>query len=199
MRVYLFRHGAVQQAGERRFIGRTDLPLSDEGRRQAEAWRRWFGGRMPPRIVSSPLSRATAFAGILADGAMGRVEICADLAEIDLGRWDGRAMKTIRRDDPDAWRARGDDFAGFRPPGGESFEDVQRRVLPVFGQLTAPASPDLVMVAHAGVNRALVCHVLGMPLSRLFRVGQDYGCLNRLHLEDGQWRVDRINMPCPLP
>ncbi len=194
MKIYLFRHGAVHGTGEKIFLGRTDAPLSSEGRRQAEAWRAHFSGRLPGRIAASPLCRALEFARIVAGDRAAEVEAFPAFSEIDLGKWEGRPMKEIRRLEPDAWKARGQDFAGFRPPGGESFADVYGRVVPAFEKLAGKAS-DLLLVCHAGVNRVILCHLLGMPLANLFRLGQDPGCMNVVEKGAAGFRVVGVNLP----
>ncbi len=193
MKIYLFRHGLVQETGKKLFLGRTDPPLRAEGRRQAEAWRTHFAGRPAARIAASPLVRALEFARILAGDRAAAVQIAPGLSEIDLGGWDGRAMAEIRKENPAAWKARGADFAGFRPPGGESFGDVCDRVVPAFEQLAAQPGSDLAIVCHAGVNRVILCHLLGMPLANLFRLGQDPGCLNVIEKGAGGYRVVAVN------
>jgi probable phosphoglycerate mutase len=196
MNVYLFRHGAVQGTGEKVFLGRTDLPLSGDGRRQAEAWRAHFAGRVPGRIVSSPLRRALDFARIVAADRAEAVEVFSAFSEIDLGDWDGRPMAEIREHDPASWKARGDDFAGFRPPGGESFADLAARVVPAFHRLVSETETDLMVVCHAGVNRVILCCLLGMPLAHIFRLGQDPGRLNIIERRGEQFRV--VAMNCPI-
>ncbi len=197
MKVLLFRHGAVGNTGEKVFLGRTDLPLNADGRRQAEAWKRCIQDRSASRIVTSPLSRTMEFTKIMAGDRAADITISPELSEIDLGDWDGQPMNEIRKTDPASWQARGKNLDRFRPPGGESFEDVQKRVLPAFKKMITPNAPQLIVVAHAGVNRVILCSLLGVPLAHLFRIGQDYACLNVLEAGPRQIRIARINVPCP--
>jgi alpha-ribazole phosphatase len=197
MKMLLFRHGAVRHEDEKLFLGRTDLPLSAIGRRQAEGWRNRLHPRSPGLIVASPLQRAFEFARILAGDDASDIAVCPELAEIDLGEWDGRPMRDVQMTDPDAWQARGENLARFRPPKGESFEDVKNRVMPAFQNLVDRRESELIVVAHAGVNRVILCHLLGMPLAHLFRIGQDHACLNVLQTGLSEIRASCINVPCP--
>ena len=194
MNVFLFRHGAVQAKQGKIFLGRTDLPLSAAGRDQAEGWKAYFAESLPGRIAASPLCRASEFARIIAADRAKEVMIYPALSEIDLGEWDGRPMAEVRANDPASWQARGADFAGFRPPGGESFTDLQQRVIPAFEALTAEDDTDLLLVAHAGVNRVILCHLLGIPLANLFRIVQHPGSLNRIEKKNDHWRIDAMNI-----
>jgi broad specificity phosphatase PhoE len=192
--IFLLRHGATRADGHRRFIGQTDLPLSPLGRRQALAWRRWFAGRWLARVYTSDLRRAWDTARIVA-GRGPFPEALPALREIHLGEWEGQAMEAVRHRFPMEFQRRGADLAGFRPPGGESFGDLQARVWPAFQRLSAQNPGDLLIVAHAGVIRVLVCRLLGMPLEHLFRLQQDTGALTILQRRKGGFRLQALNRP----
>ena len=136
----------------------------------------WRGPCPPPcprqrggSLFCSPLTRCRETARPLA-GALGLEPVVLDdLAEIDLGDWEGRTMEAVRREHPGAHAARGRDFAGFRPPGGENFADLRQRALAALAVLAAAPAPALA-VTHAGVIRVLACHALGTPLDNLFRL-----------------------------
>ncbi|MBI5896369.1 MAG: histidine phosphatase family protein, partial [Desulfobacterales bacterium] len=88
---------------------------------------------------------------------------------------------------------RGRDLEGYRPPGGESFGDLRSRVVPAFERIIAQATANILIVGHAGVNRVILCHLLGMPLAHLFRLGQDYAGLNIIEPHAAECRVLAIN------
>jgi probable phosphoglycerate mutase len=193
--IHLVRHGEITQSSPRRFVGQTDLPLTDEGRGQMAAVARFLTGRGVARLVCSPLARCVESAGIVG-AALGLVpETMPDLREICLGSWEGLTVDDVRERFPGRYEARGRNLAGFRPPGGESFADVQRRAWPAFELAAADADEPLAIVAHGGVNRVLLCRILGMPLENLFRLEQRYACVNILHAWDGEYRVAAMNLP----
>ncbi len=70
------------------------------------------------------------------------------------------------------FEARGKDICGFRPPGGESFLDLQERVFPVFNEYRKKDHACQLMVTHAGVIRVLLCHIQGLPPEDLFKSGR---------------------------
>jgi len=180
--LYLVRHGQEQRPDDqRRFIGQVDPPLSEEGCQQARRLGRALRDQPIDRVYCSDLARSRATAAELV-AARAPVEVIAraELREIALGSWEDCTFSEIGRRFPEAFAARGRDLAGARPPGGESFADCQERVLPALRELRAACAGNLVIVGHAGVNRVLLCHVLGMPLANLMRIRQDHGCLNIL-------------------
>ena len=191
--IYLIRHGEIIQSSPRRFVGKTDLPLTEHGREQIVGVAGQLAGRGVGRLLCSPLSRCVESAGIIG-AALGVVpETVPDLREIDLGAWEGLTVDEVRERFPGRYEARGRNLAGFRPPGGESFADVQRRAWPAFEAATAEMDEPLAIVAHGGVNRVLLCRILGMPLENLFRLEQHYACINILHAGRDEFRVAVMN------
>ncbi len=190
--VYLLRHGDSRQDMVRRFIGRTDNPLNETGRAQAEWWRRELAPIPFGHIYSSDLKRSVETARIIGQQFQAPFTMLPQLREIDLGSWDGIPVSDIRCLFPKEYDRRGANLTGYRPVGGESFADLSARVLPAFDEAVQQSGENLLIVGHAGVNRVILCHLLGMPLANLFRLEQEYGCLNILEYTAGAWVVRRI-------
>jgi probable phosphoglycerate mutase len=192
--VYLVRHGEIRRDDDQpRYVGQLDLPLSDRGRRQAaELGRRLRRARICG-LFSSDLDRARETAEIAGDLLELPTVQVAELREVALGEWEGRLLREVARQFPSEFRARGLDMGRYRPPGGESFEDCSARVVPAFHRILASTRGDLLVVGHAGVNRLLLCHVLGMLPANLFRLGQGYGCCNLVRQEGTTYQVLLIN------
>ena len=190
--IYLIRHGEITQSLPRRFVGKSDLPLTDRGRRQMRQVSQFLAGRGVSRLLCSPLSRCVESAGIVGMALGLEPEVVPDLREIGLGVWEGLTVEEVRERFPGDYEARGRDLAQFRPAGGESFADVQRRAWAAFEALSDFKSPQAI-VAHGGVNRVLLCRILGMPLENLFRLGQDYGCANVVRTGRDGLCVDVMN------
>jgi alpha-ribazole phosphatase len=125
------------------------------------------------------------------------IETMAQLREINLGDWDGKGMENIRTRFPDAWQERGRHIDTFRTPGGESFQDLHERVIPVLEEIALKAREDVLVVAHAGVNRIILCHVMEKPIQELFSIPQDYAALNLIEYQGGRPLVSAINRTPP--
>ncbi len=193
--IYLIRHGEIARAEPRRFVGQQDLPLTEKGRAQMARLAEYLAARSVAGIIASPLSRCLTSAAILHARLGGEeVKVVADLREICLGAWEGKSVEEVRHFFPGDWEARGKNMAGFRPPAGESFNALLDRVWPAFLKVADVAEDTRVaIVAHAGVNRVLLCRILGMPLCHLFRLEQDYGCVNILRRDQTGFRVALVN------
>jgi alpha-ribazole phosphatase len=178
--VFLLRHGRIQGAGEKRFIGKTDTDLDDIGISQARYWHQALSPLDIDTIHTSSLSRCRHTARIIAGK---RTVIPAPaLNEIFLGQWDGMTFEEVKRQSPEGFKQRGEHLDTFRPPGGESFVDLQNRVLPFFNQcLQKPGTP--LFVTHAGVIRVILCHVTGLAVKDLFQISMAYGQLVVLEKE----------------
>jgi probable phosphoglycerate mutase len=196
--LYLMRHGAIDwpEAADC-FMGQTDAPLGPVGRVQAQAWRNAFEAIEFAGVWSSDLARAADYAGILFKGRSEAVQTCGELREIDLGEWDGLPRRWVRENHPDLWRARGADMAGFRPPEGESFSDLERRVLPHINRIVEETRGAVCIVTHAGVIRVLICRLLHAPLSNLFRIRIDCGSLSLVAYSPERIEVCALNLSPP--
>jgi len=176
----LIRHGAVGDGAEERFLGAADLPMSPAGEAQVrELAARLRLRAIPDAIYCSDLSRSLRTAELLADESAIPIRVRPALREIEMGDWQGLSRREIAERRPEDYAARGRDIANFRPPGGESFADLAARVLPCWRELVEDRETQVVAIAgHAGVNRVILCHLLGAPLANLFRIAQRLACVN---------------------
>lgn len=170
--LHLFRHGKVDTGGERRAYGHTDYPLSPEGVVQAEALRRFVAEQLPrpDGVLASDLRRCADIARPLAAELGVPLRLLPELREQHMGAWEGRTWAELTDADITAIRAYWTDYAGTRPPGGESYTDMTERVT---GWLQADwealRGRRWLVVGHIGPIRALCCHFLGLPLDQALR------------------------------
>lgn len=198
-RIFLWRHPEVQGFREGRFFGHHDVGLSKDGREQVRAMARRMTAEKLSAVYCSDLQRTR-----LAAEAIGRVqrprrkpEPVAALRELNLGVWEGLTYKDIAERYPADLAARYQDLAGFRIAQGESLSDLAERVVPAFMRMVEENKGGRVcVVAHAGVNRVILAKLMGAPLDRVFRLGQDYACLNVIDVfEDGLPLIQHLNLP----
>lgn len=187
-RVYLLRHGALETPGPgRRCVGRTNYDLSAQGRAQALALGSFFARHPVAQVYCSPLLRCVHTAQ-LCFGAQPLL-LRPALQEVDMGQWDGLCFSEVQARWPELYARRGEDFCGTAAPGGESFTQAGERFCAEVDAIMAQAEGDLAIVAHAGVNRMLLCRLTGRPGSDLFAIDQPYGCINLLEAAEGRLRV----------
>ncbi len=149
----LVRHGETAANVAQLLLGRSDPPLTAQGRRQAELLARHLP--RPARVVSSPLARARETAGAFGPP----VEVDDRWVEMDYGGLDGRPAASVPDDVWQRWRA----DLHFVPAGGESLAAVGSRVREACGDLAAEAgSSDIVVVSHVSPIKAAVAWALGV-------------------------------------
>ena len=149
--------------------GRTPgIRLTAIGQRQAEALAASFADAPLNRIYSSPLERAQQTAAALAHAKGLEVKVSAPLHEIDFGEWSGRTFDELN-DEPD-WRRWNEERSIARTPGGETMLDVQGRVVGCMEALAGQhRGGAVVLVSHADIIKAAVCHYLDLPVQGCFR------------------------------
>ncbi len=194
MQVYLFRHGEIQRDGNARVIGQTDVPLTETGRNQARWWHSMLKQEAFRQVYCSDLVRSRETAEIIARDTPASITVLPQLREIDLGQWDGMTREEVDIRFPGEWERRGRNISEYRPSSGESFADLAARVFPALESLTHDSEELILIVGHAGVNRVILCHILGMPLDHLFRLRQDYGALNLIDVTGDFWQVSLMNL-----
>lgn len=196
--IHLLRHGRTQPETPWRFLGQRDVPLSEAGRAQACEWNTTLASIPFQSAWCSDLNRCRETAEIVLAGRGLSVQPLVGLRELNLGKWEGLTREEVKQRFPGQFEARGQDLAGYRPESGEGFADLQVRVWAALEMIIGSSSGHILVVGHAGTNRALISKVLGLPLSHLFRLGQDYGCRNILEWREGEMRLALLNeQPTP--
>jgi broad specificity phosphatase PhoE len=152
--LYLIRHGETEWSRARRHTGRTDLPLSPAGEAEARALGQHLRGLEVDRVLSSPLTRATATAALAGFGD--RVELTDALLEVDYGECEGRTTAEIRASRP-GW-----DLFRDGCPGGETVEDAAARARRLLDGLAA-SDGRVLLFSHGHQLRVLPTVFLGLP------------------------------------
>ncbi|MHB9096192.1 MAG: histidine phosphatase family protein [Syntrophales bacterium] len=191
-RLILIRHGDLGEGCRGRYIGRTDAPLSSEGRRQAAALAGELGRLGKARILCSPFLRTRETAAI-ALGADGTFAIDNDLREIDFGRWESMSFAEIAAADPTAvegWAALEKDFSF---PGGEGIGAFRKRIGAAAGRIIADPAGTVVAVTHGGVIRLLICLLLGLDYRHYLLFDVRPASISELSLDGGRGVLTRLN------
>ena len=153
MEIVLVRHGETEWSRDLKHTSRTDISLTDKGRRQAALLRDALAGRTFARVLSSPLQRALETCRLA--GLGDRAELRDELREWDYGEYEGITTPEIHERRPDwyLWRD--------GCPGGETAAEVGARVDRVIAEL-ADLDGDAALFAHGHVLRVLTARWLGL-------------------------------------
>ncbi len=168
--VLLVRHGQTPTTGKLLPGRAPGLHLSETGQAQAkDVAERLAGVPKIAAIYASPLERTRETAAPLAAALGTKVKMDKGLLEVDIGDWTGQEFKTVRK--APEWKMVHSYPSGFRFPGGESFVEMQTRVVSALERLrSAHPGQTIVAVSHADTIKAAVAHALGTHLDLFQRI-----------------------------
>ncbi len=182
VRLFVIRHGDIDSG--RRFYGHLDVPLSDRGRRQAEAAAAALEPVELHAVYSSDLSRALDGARLIAEPRGLTVQADPAFREMSLGVLEGHPRDEPHEHHPATTEKWYSDMVAFAFPGGEDFRAVRRRVDPALEALLAShAGQTVALVAHNSVTRIVIGRALDVPLSSIFAFEQSFGCVNQVNFD----------------
>jgi len=183
VRLLLVRHGETEWTRDGRYQGTTDVALSELGLAQAQALAKRLAGEKLTAIYASDLQRARDTAAPIADrhGQVAHPEPC--LREIGFGIWEGLTWAQIGQRDPDTWAQWEANPMSAMPAGGESLSSITDRLHRLLSRLaTRPDDETILLVAHGGSLRVLICLALGLPPRWAWSLRMDNGALSELYL-----------------
>jgi broad specificity phosphatase PhoE len=190
MEVVLVRHGETEWSRDLRHTGRTDVPLTDEGRRQAERLSGALGEWSFTRVLASPLGRALDTCRLAGFGE--RAELSDALLEWDYGDYEGLTTAQIREERP-GWNLWRDGC-----PGGETAAGVGARVDPIVAELKA-SEGETVVFAHGHLLRVLAARWVELPPEAGARLWLATATISVLGFERETATLRRWNAPAGSP
>ena len=179
-RIYLIRHGQVVGHDNFPVFGQTDVELTGVGIIQMKQVAERLRLVELEGIYSSDLKRASVGAQFIAADHNVPIHFLRELREMHFGNWEGLTLSEIRTGFPEELVKRQEDIVHYEAPGnGESVFALSNRIMEAFENiLSRHEKGNIAIVAHGAVNRVILSHALGLDLSRMFHIQQDYGCLN---------------------
>ena len=194
--IYLVRHGYPAWPQGKYCFSRTDAPLNEVGKEQAQALRNWFLDKPAASVWTSCAKRCRQTAALALSQPAWPLPL---LEEVCVGQWEGLSFDEIRARYPEIYQARGEDPAGVAPPGGETFLEAGERLRRVMDE-RCDAQGDTVLVCHGGLIRGLLCLLGAVPREKLLDCCIPYGSITILQKEQQQIKVLAIGRkPCRYP
>ena len=194
-KIILVRHGHVEGIDPPRFRGRSEIPLTELGVRQAQATaRRIRESWRPTAIYTSPLGRCVATGEAISQATAAGSQPLDDLNDLDYGAWQWRTYAEVEAQEPRLFALWRTAPHLVRFPQGDSLQDLVARAADALRQVI-DRHPDqvVVMVTHDSVNRALLLQLIDQPLSAYWRLAQDPCAVSEIDLVGGRPLVCRVN------
>jgi broad specificity phosphatase PhoE len=183
-RFFLLRHGQTVWNKETRFRGRKDVPLSDQGRLEAEALAEALAAEKIDACYASPLSRSMETLRPLAARLGREVVPLPEVVDLDFGEWEGWSLAEAEERRPElfAFWKQSPHLVTF--PGGENLAQAQARSMRAISRL-ARAHPDqtVAVCSHRVICKLIVLGLLGLTPERFWAIRQDTACVNRFEYD----------------
>ena len=197
--ILLIRHGENEYVKTGKMAGRLPgVHLNERGQKQTADLAEALVGVPLKAIYSSPLERAVETAEPIAAGHKLEIKLRPELMENDIGKWQGRTLKSLRR--IKKWKIVQQAPSRFKFPEGESFLETQTRIVSCLDEIAASHKPkDIVAVVfHADPIKLAVAHYLGMPLDHFQRLACDTASVTVLYVSETGAHLIKLNQRPPF-
>ena len=191
LNIYITRHPEVENYDKNVFNGTIDVDLSKKGYKQANKIYEFFLDKNIEYVISSPLKRCS----VVAEKFKNRAKILYDerIRERNFGIFESLSWEEIERLYPNDAKAFLKDPFNYKVKNGESFADVRRRVLDFIDDTLLDIKSNILIVAHGGVNRVFISHLLEMSEKSILKISQDYACINHFQTDGSFFLCKLIN------
>ena len=189
--IYLIRHGAIDETLKGRYIGRTDVSLSEKGKNALRDIKRNFGYPVPKKVYSSPLQRCTETCGIIYPDM--EVKMIGALSECDFGDWEGKsAVELAGKPEFTEWLKNSDKTS---PPNGETGKQFAMRICKGFEKIVNEVISENIttsaIVTHGGIIMTLLS-VYGIPQAESHKWRMDNGYGFAVIVTPSLWFKDKV-------
>ena len=193
-KIILTRHGITQWNIDKKYQGQSDTPLSKEGLEQAEKLAESLKNEKIDAVYSSDLLRAQKTAECIAGNHGLKVNTEPRLREIMFGEWEGLTFAQIDGKWPETFRDLFNHPDTITIPGGESFQEVQKRAYTAFLDIIKK-HPDetVVIVSHGGTIGTIFCSILELNLKHIFSIKQNNASINRIEYANDRAFITLLN------
>jgi broad specificity phosphatase PhoE len=190
----LIRHGESIWNAEGRIQGQADPPLSEVGRRQADALGRRLSHLALTSIYTSPAQRARETGTAIAAPHALIPEIKPALLELHLGSWQGRRLSDLSDEEAACCRAWEQDPTSASPPGGENIDGALDRISPTLDHiLESHTDGTLAIVTHSIIGRVALSYLLGCGVRLVPRLRLKKASITKLRVQHGIAVLERLS------
>jgi len=198
-RIVLVRHGRTEWNKGEIFRGTADIPLDEQGRKEAACARDWLKEATFDAAYSSPLGRAVETAEIILEPHGLEVRKHEGLTDLNYGEWQGKPNEEVKKMYPALYQQWREAPHTVVFPGGEGLGAVRERSLAAVEEVvTQHAGATVLLAAHRVVNKVLIAALLGLDDSHFWEIGQDTAALNEFVYQNGKWICRLVNDTCHL-
>lgn len=185
LELILVRHGETENQISNRYIGLTDVPLSERGKRQALSLARTFAREKPDAVYTSPLLRAKNTAAPIAKSLFVSPVEVAELCDRSYGVWENMTIEEIQDKFPDEYREWYQNWMDYEIPQGESvLQVVERNAIAVRRILESHEKGKIVIVTHEECIRNILALLFDMNVEGAWHFQVNHAGICRLKVDE---------------
>lgn len=193
--IYLIRHGHTEPTENGKLYNDPAVELTDRGIAQANALGDWLADKNPDLLLSSTAKRVVSTSELIANRIGMKSCPKSGLDEWSVGDWEGRTYLEVKKEDPEDYKHWSNDPIQNAPPGGESIEDLYKRVQARMVDLIEEnQGKSIALITHAGVIRAILVNALEMPVRNFWRLNISVGSVSKIDVSDNFTTVHYTNL-----
>jgi alpha-ribazole phosphatase len=193
-RLFLIRHGdTIDEETKKVYKGTIDIPLSNKGILRMERVASFLSGYTLDVLYASALSRSIESAKIIGSPHNLNVNKESGFNELGFGKWEGLSFDEIKEGYPGLFLLWLQDPVFYTPPYGERLLDAQERIMSgLYKIIETQRGRNVAIVSHSGTLRIIICTLLALDLSNMYKLAQDYGCVDIVDIYDNNKTIIRL-------
>lgn len=195
MNIYLVRHGQTSENKKGTYYGKLDVGLNKKGIEQIENTSRFFQEKHIDIAYISNTKRAYETAKIILDGK--NIPILKDnrLRETDFGDFEGKSFEEISKNYPEECMLWQKDWKNFRPPHGETYMEMYKRVSSFMNELKDIKYDNVLIITHSGVIKSILCYIMDENVDLFWKFACGNGDRILIKYEFDNFYLDSITHP----
>ncbi len=198
MEIFFVRHGETKGNKEKRFRGRTDYPLNNNGRKQAKKLKKKLDNFNFDKLISSPLKRAYETAEIIKPEGL-EINIDKEINNVDVGDWSNVKKDDVKKNYPELFKIWITNPEDIKFPNGESLKSLYDRAGSFIEKLVKKDYERVLVVSHRSLMKCLMGYILNMKKDYFWKFyfnNASYSIIN--YNEDRGFLIKMINESCHL-
>lgn len=196
MRIYLIRHGETEWNKEEIFRGRRDIPLNENGKKQAEETGNYLKERKIETIFTSPLTRSKQTAEIIGEQIGASIITIGELTDMDFGIWEGLSLTEVMERFPEEYKIWKSTPMSWKIQGAETLRDVRKRVSKVLRNL--PIKTNTAIVTHRVICKIITLFFLKISNAYFWNIKFDPASVSIFEYDGERYVAHCINDTCHL-
>src|SRR5688572_22596994 len=194
-RLYLIRHGEVEQTYHKVFGGRIDMELSPLGHEQVRAMARFLRAAPPDVMYASPMRRVQQTLAPLAEETGLKPILMEGLREVDFGAWTGLSWDAVLEQHGVSAYSWLDQLEEGTIEKAETVPEFRKRVEVSLDQILAEApGKNVAVICHGGVIRMLLAILLELPFRKMSMFEIEYASVTKFHHRPSKREIEFLNL-----